>query len=164
MLIPPIIDEAPAGPPSIKVSSDSTGTPRKHRPAPLHIQSEAEKVSVYIHLTSSHPPLLSTSPRFSNLSNHPLTFRPSSPASYPPQSRLSSPKASLKPKSHPKSSTITKSPQLPPNSKLTHHPCLSSKHVNVVSRSRMSGRSRLISFVVGLCRVPVCLVDRIWRR
>ncbi|KAG4418007.1 hypothetical protein IFR04_008827 [Cadophora malorum] len=41
-------NEAPAGAPSIKVSSDSTGTPRKHRPAPLHIQSEAEKFPCFL--------------------------------------------------------------------------------------------------------------------
>ncbi|PVH83735.1 hypothetical protein DL98DRAFT_652197 [Cadophora sp. DSE1049] len=60
-------NDVPAGTPSIKDSSDSAGTPRKHRPAPLHIQSEAEKAS-YIHST---PFLLSSSPMpISNLTTH----------------------------------------------------------------------------------------------
>ena len=61
------LDEAPIRAPSIKVSSDSAGTPRKHRPAPLHIQSEAEKVSIYMH----SPPFPSPIPGSSLLTHLP---------------------------------------------------------------------------------------------
>ncbi|KAK0100868.1 hypothetical protein ONS95_007315 [Cadophora gregata] len=41
-------NDKPAGAPSIEVSGDSAGTPRKHRPSPLHVQSEAEKFPCFL--------------------------------------------------------------------------------------------------------------------